>query len=118
MALISAVHTKRLIPDFEKESWFDVRPICAGDFEGHPTDAPEITISINLLASLITAWSYEEPVSRENVARLDVDTFIWLQGALTTASGIRSNDEKKGSGNNSSSRQQRREKVSLVSSGI
>lgn len=118
MALISAVHTKRLIPDFEPESWFDVRPICAGDFEGLTTDGQQITLSIDLLTSLITAWSYEEPVSRENVARLDVDTFVWLQGALTTASGIRSEPEKKESGNNSSSRQQRREKVSLVSSGI
>lgn len=99
MALINSKNTRRLVPPHEPESWFDVRPIRAGDFEGLELVGSQIRVSIDLLSSLITAWSYDEPLTRENVALLDLDTFTWLNTEIQDLSGIRSAAEKKVSGN-------------------
>lgn len=74
----------------------------------------QIKLSLDLAAALITAWSYDVPVSRETVDMLDVDTFVWLNAAISDMSGIRSDDEKKDSEENSSKRP-RRAQVSLAS---
>lgn len=95
MALIDATHTKRLIPPHEPESWFDVRPLTAGDIEGLSADGSQVKVSIEALAAIIQAWSYTEPVSLENVRRLDLDTFTWLGTEALKASGIRDADQKK-----------------------
>lgn len=102
MALINSSNTRRIVPPHEPESWFDVRPIVAGDFEGFQADASQVRLSLDLLASLITAWSYDAPVSRENVRQLDLETFTWLNSELLDLSGVRSADEKKDSDNGSS----------------
>lgn len=99
MALIDSKNTNRLVPPHEPESWFEVRPIRAGDMEGIELVGSQIRVSIDLLATLISAWSYEAPVSRENVAMLDLDTFTWMNLELQRISGIRNAAEKKASAN-------------------
>lgn len=94
-----------------------MRPIRAGDFEGLRLEGGQVTVGIDLLTNLIQSWSYQEPVTRENVASLDVDTWIWLQTAIQSASGIRDDVEKKESDETSSS-QPEAEATSLVTSGI
>lgn len=100
MALITSKDIKRISPPFEPETWFEVRPIRAGDFEGlEVVGGSQIRLSLDLLTALLSAWSYEEELTRETVAFLDTDTFTWLNSEIQTLSGIRSDDEKKVSAN-------------------
>lgn len=96
MALIKD-QTKHLVPPHEPESWFEVRPLRTGDLEQLGALGYEVKVTVEALASVITAWSYEEPVSLENVRLLDLETFIWLGKEALLSSGIKSEDEKKGS---------------------
>lgn len=102
MALIDANNTRRLVPPHEPQSWFDVRPITAGDMEHLTTEGSQVTVSIDLMATLIRAWSYEPPVSLESIRQLDLDTFVWLGQQLLVVSGVRDDAEKKDSNGASS----------------
>lgn len=95
MALINSSNTKRLDIPHEPEQWIDVRPLTAGDMEGLSVDGSQIKVSIEALAAIIQAWSYDEPVSLENVRRLDIDTFTWLGTEALKVSGVRDDDTKK-----------------------
>lgn len=114
MPLIKSTDTRRISPPHEPDAWYECRSIRAGDFEGLQTDGAQITLSIDLLAALIVRWSYEEPVTRDNVACLDLDTFTWLGKEITALSGIRSDEEKKDSASTSSPSMPEPNPVSLV----
>lgn len=118
MALILSSNSKRISPPHEPDAWYEVRPIRAGDFEHLTTDGQQVTVSIDLLATLITAWSYPEPVTRENVACLDLDTFMWLGTEIQSLSGIRDDETKKNSDSSSSPTSDLDGDDSPMSSGI
>lgn len=96
MALVSPDKAVKLDIPHEPGEWIRVRPICAEDAEGLELDGDKVRVSIDLVAKLLTEWSYDEPPSREAVARLDLNTYIWLALEMLEASGIRDLAEKKG----------------------
>jgi hypothetical protein len=103
VALIDANSSRRLVPPHEPQSWFEVRPITAGDMEHLSSDGvSQVSVSIDLMATLIRAWSYEPPVTTESIRRLDLDTFVWLGKELLVVSGVRDEPEKKASNGASS----------------
>lgn len=103
MALISSKDTKRLAILHEPGQWVEVRPLTAGDVDGlDVATSGMIRIALEKLADVIIAWSYDEPPSLDAIKRLDLDTFLWLGPAALRASGVRDDDEKKGSDNGSS----------------
>lgn len=102
MALINSSNTKHLDIPHEPGQWVEVRPLTAGDIEGLSVDGSGVKVSIECLAAIISAWSYQEPVSLENVRRLDLDTFTWLGNEALKVSGVRDDAEKKDSNLDSS----------------
>lgn len=106
MALISFKDRHRLEIPHEPGQWVEVRPIAAGEIELFEVTNGMVKVTLDLLAAVVTGWSYDEPVSLDAIKRLDLDTFVWLTGALgdelMKISGIRTADEKKDSGGSSS----------------
>lgn len=89
----------------EPETQVVVRlPLSAGDMAGlrGVDGGAGVGVTLDLLASIIQTWTYDEPVTLDSVNSLDIDTFLWLSREITTASGIRS-DEKKSSSDTLSS---------------
>lgn len=102
MALV-VKHTKHLEHPTEPGAWFDVRlPLSAGDMAGMRSDGKAIGMTLDLLAAVLVAWSYDAPVNLETVDSLDLDTFTWLQQSIMAESGIRDDSEKKDSNGSSS----------------
>lgn len=116
MALINSSNTKRLDIPHEPGQWVEVRPLTAGDIEGLSVDGSQVKVSIEALAAIISAWSYDEPVSLENVRRLDLDTFTWLGAEALKVSGVRDDETKKNLGSASSPTSRTRNGRSPVSS--
>ena len=95
MALV-VKQNKKLEHPTEPGQWFVVRlPLSAGDMAGMRSDGKQIGMTLDLMAAGIQEWSYPVPVSEEAVNDLDLDTFVWLSKEITSASGIRDDDEKK-----------------------
>jgi hypothetical protein len=97
LALIKDSQVTRFIPPHEPESWFDVRALRTGDLEVLEAEGSQVKMTRESLATVIQAWSYEDPVTLENVNLLDLETFLWLCEAALDFSKIRSAVEKKGS---------------------
>jgi hypothetical protein len=94
MALITDRNKVRLdVPD-EEGQWIEVRPLRSGDVFGSST-TDERALTFELLQHVIVAWSYEEPVTPEHVACLDLKTAKWLVERIGESSGLRSDDERK-----------------------
>lgn len=92
----------RLLHPSEEGQWIDVRlPLSAGDIELMREGGTGGMVTNDLLAAVITGWSAPDPVSLENIQRLDLDTFTWLAKELTQRSGIRDEAEKKDSNSSS-----------------
>ena len=102
MALIKDQTTRLLHPTEKdadgKPAWFDVRPLRTGDIEQLGALGLEVKVTVEALAAVIVAWSYDEPVTIENVRLLDLDTFLWLGQQALLTSGIRKDAEKNASG--------------------
>lgn len=97
MALVRK-QTRRLDYEAEPGTWFEVSlPLSAGDLAGLSTDGQQIGMSLDLLASVVTAWSYPEPVTVATVRQLDIDCYSWLVQQVFASSGIRDEAEKKDS---------------------
>lgn len=100
--------TERLHHPTEEDAWFDIRlPLSASDTSGMQVTGAAVSnqavrLTLDLLAAVIAGWSYDAPITVENVGLLDLDTFVWLCGEITGRSGIRSEEEKKDSDDNSS----------------
>lgn len=94
---------KRLEHPTEPGAWIEIRvPLSTGDLAGMRANGQVIGMSLDLMASTIVAWSYEEPVSLASVELLDLDTFTWLTSEVMAASNIRGDEEKKDSSSPSS----------------
>lgn len=101
MALVKK-QIKRLEIPHEPGEWMDVRvPLAAGDMAGLTAADGEIGMSLDLMVSVVQAWSYPEDISRETIDLLDLDTMVWLAQAVTEASGVKDEAEKKDSVNSS-----------------
>lgn len=122
MALINSKNTTRIVPPHEPESWFELRPIRAGDGDLLTSEGGQVRLSLDLLARIITSWSYKDengepiPVSQETVEQLDLDTYVWLVQQSQELSGIRDTAEKKDSNNGSLSTSDLEKEPSLTSS--
>ncbi len=89
--------TERYEIPHEAGQWVELRlPICAGDLAEMRADGKKIRASLDLMVSVVQAWSYDVPVTSEHVNSLDVKTFAWLDGLIQEHSGLRDDDEKKG----------------------
>lgn len=75
-----------------------------------------VDLSIDTVASCIVAWSYDVPVTVENVDDQDQDWFVWISNALKSVSGIREEEEKKDSDSSSSPTSEPATATSLASS--
>ena len=119
MALVKTT-IKRLDHPTENGAWFVVRtPLMAGDLEGLTSSGDNrITVSFELMGSVIQEWSYEEPISVEALRTLDIDTYNWLVHSIFRVSGIQTDLEKKGSGSSSPVASAPDAEPSLVNSGI
>jgi hypothetical protein len=94
--------TKRVEHPTEPGTWFDLRiPLSAGDLELMRDGRRMGMVSVDLMAAVIQAWSYEQPVTVESVKSLDLDSFAFLVGEIQDASGIREDSEKKVSSSSS-----------------
>lgn len=88
----------------------------AGDLEAGesllPNDGPGLSrlkVSYGLLARVIIRWWDEDrEINEENVRKLDLDTYIWLDKIAQDASGIRPEAAKNPSAGASSRGQRRR----------
>jgi hypothetical protein len=102
MALV-VKQNKRFEHPTEPETWFVAAlPLSAGDLAGLRTDGQQIGMTLDLLAAVLKAWSYEQPITSQSVDALDIETYTWLSQQIMADSGIRSEDEKKDSASNSS----------------
>lgn len=102
MALVTK-HTERIDFPHEPGSWADIRvPLSAGDLGGLTSSGSEIRMSLDLMASVVTGWSYEEPVTPNAINRLDLDTYALLAQEIFRRSGVRDDEEKKDSASSSS----------------
>ncbi len=97
MALVDPTKAIRLEVPHEPGQWVEVRPLMGADMESLDVEAGRIKISFALLAEIVLAWSYDEPPSIDTIRRLDIDTILWLDRAALKASGVRDDDEGKGS---------------------
>lgn len=101
MALI-VKRTERLTHPTEADTWFDVRvPLTAGDMAGMRVDGKQVGMTLDLLTAMIVNWSYDAPITPDTVNSLDIDTFMWINGAIKDFSGIRTDAEKNSSGGSS-----------------
>ena len=117
MALVAKQETRIEHPT-EPGTWAVIRvPVSVGDLEGS-TATGRIGSAIDVVAACLQSWSYDDPPSRANVARLDLASFRWLEEAINAASGIREEAEKNASGSSSPATTERVAEPSLVSSGI
>jgi hypothetical protein len=105
-------------PPHDLESWYKVRPIAGGDLKKLGLDKGEVVISLDLLAELLIAWSHPEPLTLENIDRLDLDTTLWLASQIKTASNIREPEQLASLGDGSSPTSDPAMEPSLQSSGI
>lgn len=97
MALIDPQERKRLDIPHEPDSWVEFRPLTARDFAVLQKDAGDRTpadIGLAILSRCVTAWSYPEPVTPENLDRLDFETMEWLRTEISLTGG-RPEEEKK-----------------------
>lgn len=100
MALIDPKAIRRVEIPHETGAWVEIRPITARIFanvqrDGKGESYSEITL--RLLNSCIVAWSYEAPVSPENIDNLDPVTMNYLDEQMQVTSGSASAEEKKDS---------------------
>lgn len=117
MALITK-QDRRISPPHEPESWFTVTvPLDAGDLADMGDAGNLAQVKIAGVTKALKAWSFPEPVSVDNIRRLDVATFNWLTTQIFEASTL-SDDEKNASGANSSATTAQETAPSLASSGI
>ena len=101
MALV-VKQDKRIEHPTEPGTWAVIRvPLSAGDL-GFARDGSAVAMTLDILPRVIVEWSYPEPVTRENVSRLDGPTFRWLDDEISSASAIRPEEEKKDSASPSS----------------
>ena len=101
MALV-VKQDKRIEHPTEPGAWAVIRvPLSAGDLAS-ARDGSAVAMTLDILPHVIIEWSYPEPITRENVERLDGPTFRWLDDELSRASAIRPEEEKKDSGSPSS----------------
>lgn len=105
MALV-VKRTERIEHPTETDAWFVIRtPLSAGDLtEVSGNAAQQVQVTIELMARIITEWSYDAPVNVENVARLDLDTFAFLNQAIMARSGVTAEREQEKKGSSSPSR--------------
>lgn len=93
--------TRRLQHPSE-DAWFEVRlPLSVGDLKRMNMEGGGIVMSLDLAAEVIKGWSYPDPLTRENIERLDLDTFLWLSQEIAAGSGVRDDAEKKDSASSS-----------------
>lgn len=96
--------------------WYELRPIMAGDLEAGegllPNDGPgpsRLKVSYELLARVIVKWWDEgREITPENVRKLDLDSYVWLDKIAQEISGIRGTAAKNPSAGGSSRGQRRR----------
>lgn len=96
MPLIKDETRVRLDIPHEPGEWIEIRPMRNGDLL-HVELKDKVSATVLMFERLITGWSYEEPVTPENIRRLDIKTASWLDGELTRVSGVRTEEEKNGS---------------------
>lgn len=102
MALV-VKQVKRVQHPTEPDAWFELRlPLSAGDLELMRDGSRMGMVSVDLMASVVTGWSYDAPITVETIKSLDLDTFTFLVGEIQTGSGIRDAEEKKDSSSTSS----------------
>jgi hypothetical protein len=77
-------------------------PLSAGDMALLETGMTGGSFTLRAVHRAIVEWSYDEPVTLENVEALDVTTFGWLSGYVMGNSGIRDDAEKNASSASSS----------------
>ncbi len=88
--------TVRLEHPTEAGAWVEIRyPLRASDIQYLRDGAGAGAASLDLIASVVTAWSEPEPVTREAIGDLDLDTFTWLATEVMSRSGIVPEAEKK-----------------------
>lgn len=98
MALIDPKEVRHVEIPHEPGEWVELRPITSRIFatvqrEGKGESYSEITL--RLLAGCIVAWSYDAPVTPENIDLLDPVTMNYLDEQMQKTSGSLSEEEKK-----------------------
>ena len=80
----------------EEGVWVDLRlPLQFSDTEQMRQDSlNKLGMLVEILPAMIEAWSYDEPVTTENVRALDMPTGMWLAREVFSQSGLRDDDEK------------------------
>lgn len=115
MALVKEKHNKRIEHPSEPGTWAVIAvPFTVGDVEGsQATD--RVGASIDLVTAVLVEWSYDEPVSRDSVRKLDIATFRWLEAEIDQANQGRPEEEKKDSASVSSATSAQDEAISQPS---
>lgn len=103
----------------EPGTWFTVRtPLSVGDM-AQAGDARNLAeVKLFTLATALTGWSYDAPISRDTVGSLDLETFQWLSTLVFEESRLREEEEKNASGSSSGPTMAQGVEHSRPSSGI
>lgn len=96
----------------EPDVWVSVRlPLSGGNIERGPSVS-------DIVASAITEWSYDAPITGDTIRDLDPNSYNWLIGEVSKRAGFRTDDEKNASGEVSSPTSEPEKGSSRKSSGI
>lgn len=96
MALRSTTKPTHTEIPHEPGQWIEYRQLSADELEELQTgEFSSLGYTIHALTKMLTSWSYDGPVNRENIGDLDAQTIRWLDSNLLEMAGIRTEAEKK-----------------------
>lgn len=121
MALIDPKATRRFEIPHEPGAWVELRPLTArlvADIQRDVASQGQQAILLEVVRRTLVAWSYDVPVTLENIDRLDFTTFRWIEAQLDASSGVLPEEERQSLVDASSPITDQEEARSLTSSGI
>jgi hypothetical protein len=90
--------TKRIDIPHEAGAWVEISvPFSVGDMEAIGGAENVAQAKVRAVERALKGWSYSEPVTPDNVRRLDIQTFQWLYELVDGLNPSRSEQEKKAS---------------------
>lgn len=100
MALVDKTKIVRIELPHEPGGWIELHPMSSGDLANLPDDP--YAAMLKMLQRIVTTWSYDVPVTPDNVLLLDVETVNELAVHVRAMSGVKTDAEKNDSSSPSS----------------
>lgn len=97
MPFVDPLSSTRFDSPHAPGEWFRIRPSTAGDTAKIAETQGKSTypVTVRILALTIVEWSFDAPITEENVGNLDPQTYQWLMSVDAQVSGQMDAAEKK-----------------------